>query len=34
MDCTSRVVMERLRATTAVAFDEHFHQFGSVSIVP
>lgn len=33
-DCISRVVMERLRITTAVAFDEHFHQFGTVTVVP
>jgi uncharacterized protein len=30
----SRVVMERLAITTAVAFDEHFRQFGTVSVVP
>ena len=33
-DCVSRVVMERLRVTTAVAFDDHFRQFGTVSVVP
>ena len=33
-DCVSRVVMERLRITTAVAFDEHFRQFGTVTVVP
>ena len=33
-DCISRVVMERLGITTAVAFDEHFHQFGTVAVVP
>jgi len=33
-DCVSRVVMERLRFTTAVAFVEHFHQFGTVTVVP
>jgi len=33
-DCVSRVVMERLRITTAFAFDEHFHQFGTVTVVP
>ncbi len=33
-DCVSRVVMERLLITTAVAFDEHFHQFGTVTVVP
>jgi uncharacterized protein len=33
-DCVSRVVMERLSITTAVAFDEHFRQFGTVTVVP
>ena len=33
-DCVSRVVMERLQITTAFVFDEHFRQFGTVSIVP
>jgi uncharacterized protein len=33
-DCVSRVVITRLRIATAVAFDEHFHQFGTVTIVP
>ncbi|MFT3882877.1 MAG: PIN domain-containing protein [Gemmatales bacterium] len=33
-DCTSKVVMERLGITTAFAFDQHFHQFGSVVVVP
>jgi predicted nucleic acid-binding protein len=33
-DCTSRAAMERLGITTAVAFDEHFRQFGTVAIVP
>jgi uncharacterized protein len=33
-DCTSRVVIERLSITTAVAFDEHFRQFGKVLVVP
>jgi predicted nucleic acid-binding protein len=33
-DCISRVVMERLRITTAMAFDEHFRQFGTVAVVP
>ena len=32
-DCVSRVVMERLQVTTAFAFDEHFRQFGTVSVV-
>lgn len=33
-DCTSRVVMERLGITTAFAFDDHFRQFQSVTVVP
>ena len=33
-DCTSKVVMARLRAAQAFSFDHHFRQFGSISIVP
>jgi hypothetical protein len=33
-DCTSRVVMARIGADSALAFDEHFTQFGTVSVVP
>jgi hypothetical protein len=33
-DCTSRVVMERLGIKRAFAFDDHFRQFGTVSVVP
>lgn len=33
-DCTSRVVMERLGIPRAFAFDDHFRQFGSVTVVP
>jgi predicted nucleic acid-binding protein len=33
-DCTSKVVMERLGIKTAFAFDQHFRQFGTVTIVP
>lgn len=33
-DCTSKVLMERLRITEAFAFDEHFRQFGGVMIRP
>ena len=33
-DCVSRTVMQRLRVTTAFAFDTHFRQFGGVSVVP
>lgn len=33
-DCTSKVVMERLNISTAFSFDHHFHQFGSIVVVP
>lgn len=33
-DCTSRVVMARLGIAQAFAFDEHFRQFGTVTVVP
>jgi predicted nucleic acid-binding protein len=33
-DCVSRVVMSRLGIVTAFAFDRHFHEFGSVQVVP
>ncbi|MEX2317272.1 MAG: PIN domain-containing protein [Pirellulales bacterium] len=33
-DCTSRVVMQRLGIGRAFAFDEHFRQFGTVTVVP
>jgi uncharacterized protein len=33
-DCTSRAVMERLGIVRAFAFDEHFRQFGTVTVVP
>lgn len=33
-DCTSRVVMERLGIQKAFAFEEHFRQFGTVTVVP
>jgi predicted nucleic acid-binding protein len=33
-DCTSKVVMARLRTAQAFSFDHHFRQFGSISIVP
>ena len=33
-DCTSKVLMEQLGIDTAFAFDEHFRQFGSVTVVP
>lgn len=33
-DCVSYVVMLRLGIMQAVAFDEHFRQFGTVSVLP
>jgi len=33
-DCVSRAVIDRLGLATAFAFDEHFRQFGTVSVVP
>lgn len=33
-DCTSKVVIEKLSLATAFSFDQHFHQFGSVLVVP
>ena len=33
-DCTSKVVMEQLRIDVAFAFDHHFHQFGTIQVVP
>jgi uncharacterized protein len=33
-DCVSRVVMQRLGIQQAFAFDAHFRQFGTVTIIP
>lgn len=33
-DCSSKVVIQKIRLNQAFAFDHHFHQFGSVSVVP
>jgi predicted nucleic acid-binding protein len=33
-DCTCKVVMERLGIKTAFSFDQHFHQFGTITVVP
>ncbi len=33
-DCSSKVVIEKLKITHAFAFDRHFRQFGSVVVVP
>ena len=33
-DCTSYVVIARLGLTAAFSFDQHFRQFGTVTVVP
>jgi len=33
-DCTSKVVIEQLGCSRAIAFDEHFRQFGTVLVEP
>jgi len=33
-DCTSRIIMQRLNVTRAAAFDDHFRQFGTVTVEP
>jgi len=33
-DCTSKVVIEKLRIASAFSFDHHFRQFGTVAVVP
>lgn len=33
-DCTSKVVMESLEIDTALAFDHHFKQFGTITVIP
>jgi predicted nucleic acid-binding protein len=33
-DCTSKVVIEEANCVAAVAFDQHFRQFGTVPVVP
>ena len=33
-DCVSRAVMQRLGVQMAFSFDDHFHQFGTISVVP
>lgn len=33
-DCTSKIIIEKLGIKQAFSFDQHFHQFGSVIVVP
>jgi predicted nucleic acid-binding protein len=33
-DCASKVIIEKLNLKYAFAFDRHFRQFGTVSVIP
>ena len=33
-DCSSKVIIEKFKLTEALSFDDHFRQFGSITIVP
>jgi predicted nucleic acid-binding protein len=33
-DCSSKVVIDQMNISQAFAFDHHFHQFGTVQVVP
>ena len=33
-DYTSKVIMEKLEITEAFAFDQHFRQFGTITVMP
>ncbi len=33
-DCTSRVVIQRLAIQRALSFDDHFRQFGTITVLP
>jgi uncharacterized protein len=33
-DCTSKLLLEKLRIQQVVAFDNHFYQFGSIVLLP
>jgi predicted nucleic acid-binding protein len=33
-DCTSYILMQRWQIATAFAFDDHFRQFGTVTVLP
>jgi len=33
-DCTSKIIMAKLGIISAFAFDQHFRQFGTISVVP
>lgn len=33
-DCSSKVLIDQMNIARALAFDHHFHQFGTVQVVP
>jgi predicted nucleic acid-binding protein len=33
-DCTSKAIIDKLGLKYAFAFDHHFHQFGTITVVP
>ncbi|ERT09640.1 hypothetical protein M595_0283 [Lyngbya aestuarii BL J] len=33
-DCSSKVIIDKLKLTQAFSFDDHFRQFGSITVVP
>ena len=33
-DCSSKVIIEKLKLTQAFSFDNHFRQFGSITVIP
>ena len=33
-DCSSKVIIEKLKLAQAFSFDDHFRQFGSITVVP
>jgi predicted nucleic acid-binding protein len=33
-DCTSKVILEKFGLKSALSFDHHFRQFGTVQVVP
>lgn len=33
-DCSSKIILEKFKCKAAFAFDHHFRQFGSVTVVP
>ncbi|BAI92532.1 MULTISPECIES: type II toxin-antitoxin system VapC family toxin [Limnospira] len=33
-DCSSKVIIEKLNISKALSLDNHFHQFGSIIVIP